>query len=136
MHAKFPCNLFDDNFVCIKKMLFQLKDIGNYEKEFGYTDVVIISSGINDLSRYGATPAALLRDFLPKLRLYSNKFPTTKFMYSSLLETKYNWVNVSSHVVNDAIFKLSLTLDNIWFFDIWNLLSPSESLVYLSLIHI
>ena len=136
VHAKFPCNLFDDNFVCIKKMLFQLKDIGNYEKEFGYTDVVIISSGINDLSRYGATPAALLRDFLPKLRLYSNKFPTTKFMYSSLLETKYNWVNVSSHVVNDAIFKLSLTLDNIWFFDIWNLLSPSESLVYNHGVHI
>ena len=108
-------------------MIFELKDIGNFEKEFGYSDVVIISCGINDLSRYNATPAALLQDFLPKLRVYSNKFPTTKFMFSSLLESKYDWLNVNSHIVNDAVFKLSLTLDNVWFFDIWNLLSPAQS---------
>ena len=127
IQAKFPCHLFKNNFVCIKKLLYKISDIEQYENEFQYSDYVIISSGINDLSRY-VTPDALVNFLSPKIRQLSRDYPNTSFIFSSLLESKYNWLNQASQYVNKVVFNLSLNLKNMWFFDFWNLIDPYRSL--------
>ena len=48
-----PEHIFEavPNHVCVKQKEYQLTNIDKYSSQFGHTDVVILSMGINDLSR-------------------------------------------------------------------------------------
>ena len=66
IHISFGTHLFDkQSVICIKKRLqnFCLSDLQKFENEFSYTDIVFISCGINDLSRYGWDSYRLLQQF-------------------------------------------------------------------------
>ena len=105
---------------CIKKDLFQLSRLGDYEDEFGYTDYVIISAGINDISRYGHTAESISSHITNKLRVWVQKYPDTIFIFNSILYTKFVWLNKRVCDINRAIFNLSLELydyDNFYFLD-------------------
>ena len=53
--------------MCIKKMLYYLTDFSNYEPEFEYSDKVIISSGINDITRRYLSPEIVSDVVLPQI---------------------------------------------------------------------
>ena len=108
--------------------MYQLCDIEQYEREFAYTDYVVISGGINDLSRYGHTAPSLIETMSPKLTLYSDKYKKCTFIFNSLLSTRYVWLNQASQTFNDFIFRLSLQQENLWFFDFASKLHPFTSL--------
>ena len=52
---------FHRNEKCIKKMMYYLTDVSNYEPEFAETDTVVLSAGVNDLTRKYLYPGVHLR---------------------------------------------------------------------------
>ena len=61
IHRNTPENVFEQipNHTCVKKECYQLSDVFKYENEFEFARTVILSSGVNDLSRYGKTANVL-----------------------------------------------------------------------------
>ena len=102
---------------CIKKYNYKLQDVFNFESEFTYSNYVIFSCGVNDLSRYGCN-AHTLADFVYK-RLVNTcrKNPNTIFIFNSLLLTTFSWLNREIVKFNRIMFNLSLKLENLYYFD-------------------
>ena len=120
IHASTPTHLFDSipHLVCIKKKEFQLANLNKYRDEFAYTDIVVISMGVNDLSRYRHTSASLMSSIAPLLRQYSNDFPQCKFMFNTvLLSRDHQWLNAEIDMFNNSMYELSKKVDNLCFFD-------------------
>ena len=119
----FPVNLFNDSdIMCIKKLptCRLLSNIDSFEREFRYTDYVVISAGINDLSRYGYTGVSLGSFVSDRIRHWAAKYPKTVFVFNSLLRTyRGAWLNQRVETVNRIMFDLSVELyeSNYWFFD-------------------
>ena len=117
-----PVGLFDSTgLTCIKKIPVekQLVNIDLFEQEFPYTDYVIISAGINDLSRCGQTGESLASFITDKIRQWHVKYPKTVFIYNSMILTDRPWLNKRLEIVNRAMFDLSIELYdlNYWFLD-------------------
>ena len=128
-----PEHLFDriPGHRCIKKVNYYLTDVLNFEPEFRYTDVVIVSCGINDLStRQGARPplrAHTLADlFTRKLSDCCDRNPDTQFIFNSLLHTKHDWLNAEVCRFNNIMFQLSLATPNLRFLDTHQALMVSD----------
>ena len=58
----------DINETCVKKTMYYFSDFSNFEPEFGYCDKIVISAGINDLTRKRLTPEQICDVVLPQLR--------------------------------------------------------------------
>jgi hypothetical protein len=114
---------------CVKDAeFFELLDIDKYVHEFKHTDYVIISAGINDLSRYGQPASSICRFICNRLRRWTIMFPNTTFIFNSLLTTGFEWLNRRVLAVNRALFDLSLELRNsgsFYFLDTHHLLRAS-----------
>ena len=118
--ASTPVHLFENipNHICIKRKEYQLANLDQYQSEFEYTDVVVLSMGINDLSRYGHTARTLADCIAPRLKHYSHRYPDTKFVFNSVLLTRdIKWCNKEVHVFNQLMFELSRDTRNLYFFD-------------------
>ena len=120
IHASTPTHIFESlpKHVCIKRVEYQLANLDKYSSEFEYSDIVIISMGINDLHKYGHTARSLADCIGPRLKNYSQRFPHTKFIFNSLLLTRdFRWLNTEVRVFNQIIFELSRDTRNLSFFD-------------------
>ena len=120
IHLSTPDYLFEaiPNHVCIKQVEFQLENFDRWSSQFSYTDYVILSSGINDLSRYGHTAKTLADIVIPKLKFFCNKFPQTKFIFNSVLLTRdYGWCNDEVKCLNTILHNVSRQTENLYFFD-------------------
>ena len=115
--SNFPVDLFSKDIGCIKKRNFELFNIENYEKEFSYTDIVVLSCGINDLTRHQYTAHTLSQFIKQKLREYSVKFPNVIFVVNSLLYTTDPYFNREVSIYNREMFQFSLSVESVWFFD-------------------
>ena len=102
---------------CIKKTNYQLVDIFNFEPEFAYSSMVVISCGLNDLSRYGKRAHVLADMVTKRLAECCRKHPNTTFVFNSILLTSFGWLNKEIDEFNKIMFQLSLELDNMLFFD-------------------
>ena len=107
------------NVRCIKKSNKRLVDVFNFEPEFGISNTVIISAGVNDMSCYGLTARTLADMVCERLRRTCKKYPKTKFMFNSVLSvhTKHDWLNREIEQFNGFMHELSLTIPNLAFFD-------------------
>ena len=115
-----PEHIFEavPNHVCVKQKEYQLTNIDKYSSQFGHTDVVILSMGINDLSRYGHNARSLLNSVTPKLLQYSRQYPRCKFIFNSLLLTRdYTWLNHEVKLFNSLMFDFTRRVRNVCFFD-------------------
>lgn len=124
IHSSLNTDIFPDpsKIECIKKINFELHNIHRFEQEFAYTDVVVLSCGINDFSRIGDQwDAANLFSFMRnKLRDYRVKYPNTWFIFNSLLLTRFDWVNRQVIKFNDMMFEFTLEcrdISKVLFFD-------------------
>jgi hypothetical protein len=116
---------------CIKKVNYYLTDVLNFEPEFRFTDVVIVSCGINDLStRLGARPPlrahALADLFTRKFKDCCDRNPNTHFIFNSLLYTKHHWLNAEVCSFNKIMFQMSLAIPNLRFLDTHEALMDSD----------
>ena len=96
---------------CIKKPdFFELSSINDYVKQFQYTDYVVISAGVNDISRYGHSAESVSGFICSKIRDWVRRFPNPTFILNSILSTDYLWLNRRIKTVNKALFDLSIEL--------------------------
>ena len=121
LHMSFPTYLLNTSeLTCVKKLEFQLANIGDYEFEFSHFDYVVISMGINDISRYNRTGHDLAGFMYNKFKLICSNSPNTVFVFNSILLTNNPRLNNNVDVVNKAMFDLSLDiydLENFWYYD-------------------
>ena len=131
IHSTFPTHMFPEPLVCIKKLDFKLTNIINFEHEFNYTDFVIFSSGINDLSRYDHTSQSLIHEMRGLFETFCVKYPKTTFIFNSILRTKFDWLNVEVDDFNKEIFEMSLSprCENLWYFDSHHILTQINNRV-------
>ena len=117
--ASTPTHIFETlpKHICIKHFEPQLANIDKYSAEFEYSDVVIISMGVNDLNKYKHTPHSLADCIGPRLKNYSTRYPNTKFIFNSLLLTTDKWLNDQICVFNQIIFEMSRNIRNLSYFD-------------------
>lgn len=110
----------------VKKTNYELADIFGFEPEFQYSDMVVISCGLNDLSRYGKR-AHVLADLVT--RRFSDccrRNPDTTFVFNSILLTSYGWLNEEITEFNRIMFELSFQHSNMIFFDSHEALMRSQ----------
>ena len=112
----------DNSTVLIKKTCWQLTNVAGFEPEFSYTKTVIISCGVNDLSRHGLRAPVLADLFCRRLADWCKRHPSTNFVFNSLLETNINWLNTEINQFNQIIHELSLKHSNLHFYDSHELL--------------
>ena len=115
----------NDHYRCIKKVNYELANVFNFEPEFAYSDVVVISCGVNDLARYGRRPEVLADLVISRLRKCCMTHKNTNFVFTSLLSTAYDWLNVAIGSFNRFMFKLAAELPNLAFFDSHQILLSS-----------
>ena len=79
-----------NQYRCIKKVNYQHADIFNFEPEFKYSDLVIISCGVNDLARYGKRPEVLADLVTRRLKKCCSKHRSTNFVFTSILSKAHD----------------------------------------------
>ena len=85
--------------------MYYLTDVSNYEPEFSYTDIVIVSAGTNDLTRKRLLPEQICDIIVPFFKNVSAKYPNTRFIVSSTILT-------SSTRQNSFIVKLDRYIED------------------------
>ena len=120
VHGGTPEHIFESipNHICIKQKEYQLTNIDKYSDQFEYTDVVVVSMGINDLSRYGHSAQSLANSITRSLQSYSVKYPNCVFIFNSLLLTRdYQRLNDEVELFNRMMFDFTRNSRNVSFFD-------------------
>jgi len=112
---------------CVKKTNYFLTDIFNFEEEFAYSEFVVFSCGVNDLSTTkdpeGHSPrppmtGAVLGDMVSRrLADCCARYPDTYFVFNSVISTSHDWLNHQIGIFNKIMFELSLGVPNLRFFD-------------------
>jgi hypothetical protein len=104
--------------VCIKHRLFELSKIDQYAPQFQHADIVVVSCGVNDMSRYGHTATTLADVTQSRFKHYVDRYPTTKFIFNSVLKSRdYPWLNREVDIFNRHMFYFAQSLRNFSFFD-------------------
>ena len=101
----------------VKKIMYYLTDISNYEPEFGYSDTVIISAGINDLTRKRMLPQYLCDIVVPYFRKISAKYPNTRFIVNSTILSSSRQLNGFILTLDKYIEESLSKLPNFHFFN-------------------
>ena len=120
IHAGFPVHHPAKDVVYVKKINYELHNLDKCERLFMYFDLVFISCGVNDLARYRKSGRYMADFICDRLRRYSELYPSTCFVFNSILHTDFvgdGWLNDAISLVNEAVFRLSVDTDNLWFFD-------------------
>ena len=116
-----PTSIFNraENVRCIKKSAKRLVDVFDFEPEFGITNTVIISAGVNDLSCHGLSARALADTVCSRLRNSCQKYRGTRFIFNSVLNVhnKHGWLNHEIDTFNELMHRFCLTIPNMAFFD-------------------
>ena len=95
-----------------KHNLFKLHELDTYD--FNKFNTVIISSGINDLTKYNHSPDSLFELISrPLARINRN----TKVIFRGLTPTRYNDINQLVYRFNNLMFDFCLTHSNIYYYD-------------------
>lgn len=119
IHRSMPAHAFPPHLHLEKRLMYKLTDLAKHESEFKYASYVVISSGINDLSRYGQTAESLSVHLQRKLEQYRKQFPGTTFVLNSVLlgSTEVgNWLNDEVKTFCEQAKRICLNY-NVSFFD-------------------
>ena len=125
LHKSFPVENFPElsKIQCVKRVNWELHNIDKFEYLFNNSDVVFISCGINDLSRYSDKFNAenLIHLLGLKLKCWRSKYPNTKFVFNSLLCTRFKWLNIEVQKFNRMLLDLTLQYYDrgVYYFDSW-----------------
>ena len=123
IHKNFSVESFGSNVQCVKRVSWELHTIDKYEHLFRDSDMVFISCGVNDLSRYADiyNAANLIQFLRSRLLLWKSLYPHTTFVLNTILLTRFDWLNSEIRVFNNMLMKLSLDFHNVFIFDSWDI---------------
>ena len=107
----------NNSYRCVTKMNYELANVFNFEPEFKYSDMVVISCGVNDLARYGRRPEVLADLVVRRLKECCANNKNTTFVFNSILSTSHEWLNDAIDSFNRIMFDVSLRVSNFSFFD-------------------
>ena len=74
--------------ICTKTTLFYFTEFSNYEQEFEYCKRVIVSCGVNDITRRYLSPEVISDILLPQIKRFSKLYPKTTFVFNTVLLTR------------------------------------------------
>ena len=121
-------------------MFYYITDFSNYEVEFEYTDKVILSAGINDITRRYMTLESICDVIIPQLRRFSARYPHTTFIFNTVLLTSSPQTNEYVHRLNRYVSEAIETLPSAILFNSHNMMcqftSNIKSFVYVEHTHI
>lgn len=116
-----PSSLIRSRYNMEKRVLYKLTDVISIAPEFPHYDIVVLSTGINDISRYGHTANELFHILRDKLVHVVESSPNTAFIYRSLLPTSINWLSEEVYCFNNSMFRLSQRLNNLYYYDTYSI---------------
>ena len=87
--------------------------------------MVVISCGLNDLSRYNKRAHVLADLVTRRFDECCRNNPNTTFVFNSILLTSYDWLNEEITEFNRIMFELSFQHSNMIFFDSHEILMNS-----------
>ena len=108
-------------------MLYYITDFSNYEAEFEYTDKVILSAGINDITRRYMTPESICDVIVPQIRCFRARYPNTTFAFNTVLLTSSRQTNEYVHRLNRYVSKAIETFPNAMLFNSHNMMCQFTS---------
>lgn len=120
LHKATPEHVFEKvpDVTCVKKECYELTNIFQFEPDFKFAQTVIMSCGVNDLSRYGKTANSLADLVCRRLEESCNEHRKTNFVFNSLVYSKdKEWLNREIDVFNEYMFELSMRIPNLSFYD-------------------
>ena len=95
--------------------LFKLRELDTYG--FDKFNTVIISSGINDLSKYNCSPDTLFEEISNRLAQVNKN---TKVIFRGLTPTRFDDINRLVYRFNNLMFDFCLTRSNMYYYDPYN----------------
>ena len=132
IHSSTPEYIFKSipGYTCVKRINYQFTDVLKFEPYFKGTDTVILSSGINDLSRYGHTAKSLADTIFPELEKCCRRNSKTKFIFNTILHANYKnnhiWLNEEIDLFNLYMSSFCRNIPNMFYFDSHSLLGQSN----------
>ena len=120
-----PHILSPTNHICVKKINYQLENVLNFEDEFGVSDQVIFSGGVNDLQRYNHTADSLADTLSQRIINSCRAHPKTQFIFNSVLLTKFDNLNKEILKFNGFMRDVCSRVANLNYFDSHNVLITS-----------
>ena len=111
--------------------MYYVTDFSNFEPEFGYSDKIVISAGINDLTRKRLTPEQICDVILPQLRKFNALYPNSKFIINSVILTSDRQINRYIFDLNKYLIEGIDRLQNVYFFSSHSLLDSLHSNKYI-----
>ena len=113
----FDCSLFKEPVVAFRKNLFYLRDIEQHRRSIEQSDIVLISSGINDIRHSKASPAKIH----DHLKSFTSQFKA-QFLFEaiaplSMNNDRFNTINNDRSRLNTLLLQLSLRQENFKLFD-------------------
>lgn len=118
-NADFDCSLLREPHVqAFRLPLYRLRDLSNHGQAIEQADLVLISSGVNDI-RFGRAKPWTLHDHM---RYLASRFPRTQFMFDSISPismsaNRFTKINQFINETNDLLFNLSMVSANFKLFD-------------------
>ena len=99
------------SIACFKEPCYTVSDIQNHEHKIARADVVLISTGINDILR-GISALDIFTKLRTLVEYYSRKYPDKMFLFYAVSEVtgRYNDYNDVIEELNDFCFQMSLRL--------------------------
>ena len=119
-NASFDCSDFPETVAAFREDLFLLRDLYQHEQSIRQVDVVLISAGINDLMKNGATPLSLhnhLLYYVKKFRDSNVQFIFDSISPLSIYADRFNKMNRLIDHTNELLLQLSLRHRNFKLFD-------------------
>ena len=103
--------------------LFKLQELDT--NGFDKFDTIIISSGINDLSKYKYSPDSLFERVSQPLASVN---PNTKVIFRALTPTRFEYINKLVYRFNNLMFDFCLTHSHLYYYDPHNFEKRSDFL--------
>ena len=118
-----------------KRTVYRLLDIDQIS-DLSNFDTVIISTGVNDISRYRENGDSLFNKLRDKLDNIIRFCPNTTFVFRAVLSTRVSEINHEIGIFNINMFRYCRNFNNLWFFDTcgipnFNFLDPQGNGVHI-----
>ena len=110
------------NATIVVKPMYHIRHITNHEKDIANSDIVLVSSGVNDIVKWYANGDEVADFFIEEINKFQVKFPKIRFLFGSINPTNVDCpmneaFNRHIEMINIRMFKYSLTKRNMRLFD-------------------
>lgn len=113
-----PSDFKNPAIACFKEACYTIDNIRDHEHKIAQADVILISTGVNDILR-GKSALDIFLKLRRLMEFYNRKFPEKMFLFYAISEVtgRYEKYNDSIEQLNDFCFQMSLRLSTFKLFN-------------------